>query len=1368
VSTSTDRPPTLAREIGTRAAALERKLEDVVGEQLDHTLEQAEARIARTFGARAVATLRFGLRLAGWALLAAFFVFGLLFLALRYWLLPDIDAMRPRVEAIASSALNAPVTIGRIDASWRGLNPVLTLHDVRISGRGGGTLSFPRARGTLSWASVPALSPRFAFLRIDAPEIDVTLLPGGAFSLAGIVIDPSDAAGDSGVLDWLLTQKEIGVWDARVRLRDARAAAADEVVFSDVDLLLQGGLTGNRFSVQLAPPAELAAPIDVRGDFNVPPFGRRSDFMQWRGELFAQVDYVDLAALNRWVHAPFAVKDARGALRAWLSVDAGDVVGVTADLALEDVDARLGADLQPLRMRSLEGRVTQARWGDAARGGQLVGLAGVTFTLASGAQFPPLDLTYRTTRPTAAAPQVSEIDGSRIDLTSLASIATHVPLGAELRRAIERFAPQGELADVSMRWEGDEPRWRTLTARARFDRLSLAAQPAADGVAAGLPGFERLAGSVQLDRGSGNLRLASRNVALVFPGVFQTARLPFGEFGAEVHWRTGERVEARIDALRLANEDLELSATGTWRAPADGGPGTADLTGRIERLDARHAYRYVPLVAGSDTVRWLQGAIVDGRVENGSFRLRGDLTKFPFAAPADGEFRVAARLRDGVLDVGPDRSPGGNRGPGAVWPLIRGIDAELVFERQGMTVRAQRATTNDVRLSDTVATIPDLGHDATLALTGQASGALADIVGYINASPVAGWIGGITRGAEARGNARLDLKLDLPLLRADATRVTGALQFSGNDVTLPNVPPFTRASGTLNFNERGIRFNDIAAGFLGGQARLDASTRADGAIVVSGSGTATPTGLRRAVDVDTVHRVLDRAQGTLRYTASVTAQSAGVAIAADSDLVGIALDGLPPLRKSAAEALPLRYEQTMRGAERRLRVTAGRALGVQLEHRRDGDALRFTRGVVALGENAQMPESGLTVMANMPRIDVTAWAQWLGIELDARPRSPAAPHEDDIHVDRLALRTSELVVERRSFRNVTLGATRTAVGGYDANVVSDGVVGAIAWRPGSPGAATMGTVTARLTKLIIPTGKKDEVVGALQAPARQLPGFDVTVDDFELGPTKYGRLEINAAHSVTPSGTAWRLNRLEITNADMKASATGDWQPAAAGVRRMRLDFTLDTSDAGATLARFGVPGAVANGRGQLDGKLDWAGSPFDIDFATLGGTLSLRVENGRFLKVDTRGAGRLLTLLSLQSLSRTLFADTRERFGEGFAFNVIKGDGTVARGVLSTENFSMTGAGAAAFMSGTIDLARETQSLHLLVVPELDASTAAIALGIANPIVGLGALLANTVLKAPISRAFALDYDITGTWNDPVITRRARETASAPTETAR
>ncbi len=1357
-----DRPPTLARELGARAQALEAALEHAVGERLEQGLHAAEESIARRYGAHALAGVRLALRIGGWLLVAAFFAFGLLLIALRTWLLPDIDAMRPRIEAVASSLLATPVTIGRIEARWHGVNPVLAMNDVRILGKHGESvvLALPRIEGTLSWTSLPTLQPRFARLRIHAPELEVALLAGGAVSVAGIVLDPQREGGDGQVLDWLLAQNELVVRNARVVLRDERTAPAREIVFADSDFRFESGFGNHEFGLRLVPPSSLAAPVDVRGDFRSAPFGRKSDFRRWSGRLFAQVDYVDLAQLNQWVAAPFEVRRAHGAIRAWLRIDEAEMISATADLALKDVDTRLAKDLEPLRMSSFQGRIVQQRWGDEARGGQRIGLESVTFVLADGRQFPPLDLNTRYTRAADGHPQRIEIDGSRVDLPSLAGITTHLPLPRAIRTAIERYAPSGRLADFSIRWDGAEPELHTLTAQARFDNLSLAAAPAADEGAIGRPGFERLSGTIQVDRGSGSLKLASRDAALTLPGVLQE-RVAFDQIAAEVRWKSGEQAELRLDALQLANADLELAASGSWRRSGTG-PGIADFTGRIGRLEARAAHRYLPRAIGVGTLDWLRYALLDGRLDEGSFVLRGDLARFPFVAPAEGEFRAGGRVRGVVLDVVPEVGPDGQRAAVPHWPLLRDIDADLQFERRSMTIRARRGVIGGARIGETTARIPELGHGATLEVAGVVTGALADMLAYVNTSPVVQWTGGITRDIEARGDARLDLRLDIPLAGATAARVNGKLQLQGNDLSLAGVPPFSRVTGTFGFDERGIRFSNLAAGFLGGQARLDGSTRTDGSIVINATGVATAAGLKRTADAGLVQRVLERAQGSARYAASVTVRDGGYTTQVDSDLVGLAFEGLPPLRKSAAEALPLRLDHSSKDGRDELRVAAGKLFGMHLERRRERDGLRLTRGVVAINEPANLPENGLLVLVAVPRLDVAAWNQWLGLDLSTG--APTAAADSALRVDHFALRTPELVLERRIFRNVTLGASRTASGGYDANVVSDGIVGHIGWRPGpAGGSGGLGHVTARLSKLVIPAGKKSEVVDVLQTPTRQLPSFEVAIENFEMGALKLGQLELTATNSMSGNVAAWNLSRLTVTNPDLKLTAQGDWAPGATGARIMRIGFAFDTRDAGAALGRFGIPGAVAGGHGKLDGKLEWTGSPLDIDYATLSGKLGLLVEDGRFLRVDNRGAGRLLTLLSLQSLSRTLLADTRDTFGEGFAFSAIRADATVTRGVLSTENFSMTGASAAALISGSVDLRTEAQNLHLVVLPEIDASTAALAVGIANPIVGLGALLANMVLRAPLSRAFALEYDITGTINDPVITRRGRVAANTP-----
>jgi uncharacterized protein YhdP len=208
--------------------------------------------------------------------------------------------------------------------------------------------------------------------------------------------------------------------------------------------------------------------------------------------------------------------------------------------------------------------------------------------------------------------------------------------------------------------------------------------------------------------------------------------------------------------------------------------------------------------------------------------------------------------------------------------------------------------------------------------------------------------------------------------------------------------------------------------------------------------------------------------------------------------------------------------------------------------------------------------------------------------------------------------------------------------------------------------------------------------------------------------------------------------------------------------------------DGGAALGRLGFPGALSRGSGRIEGDVKWMGSPLDIDYPTLAGRVNLAIDGGRFLKVDPGSAARLLTLLSLQSIGRNLAADGGSQFAEGFAFTSIRADATIDRGILKTDNFRMNGASAAVLMSGTLDLRNETQQLSVVVLPEIDASSAALAVGVVNPVLGLGTFLAQLVLKDPLSRAFALQFDVTGSWTDPKITRQSRITPSQTTETAK
>jgi uncharacterized protein (TIGR02099 family) len=1362
--------PSLAAELSATA----HRVEHAVEERIEHGIEVAEQTIVRRYGLGALRAVRATLRFAFWSLVAAYFAFGALLLVTRYYVLPRIDQWRPQIEDIASRAVKGTVTMARIEAGWRGFNPHLSLDDVQVTGpHGGPPLALPRVDATVSWLSLVHMEPRFVTLRLLTPEVSVVRLADGRFTVAGFVITPGEAESEeSPALDWLLAQDQVVLRDGHVAYRDERSDEPLQLDLNDVNLIVEQSLGSHTFALQARPTAEFAGPIDVRGTMTTGAFARRSDVGRWKGQAFVQLDFVDLAWLSRLVAMPVPIEQAYGALRVWLGFDDGHVVRSTADVALQDVTTRLAPELEPLRLAYLQGRITQRQWGDAwpvGRGGQEFGLAGTTFSTADGLVFPAMDVKVRRTRAAGTEPQRTSIEASRVDLESLDAMLAHLPLPGDLYDKVARHALRGTLAGLSLAWSGEAAAASDIALKARFSGLSSLALPAAADAASqvGVPGFENLSGAVRLEQGAGTLELASTDAAVVFPGVFEEPRLPLRQLVGTIHWKQGGTLEVRAENLRASNEDMEVTANGTYRT-APSGPGSIDLAGRVVRANAEAAWRYIPTAAGTGTRTWLRHALVSGRLGDGSYKVKGDLARFPFANAAEGDFRFAGRVTGATLDFlpGTPNEAGRPAAPGAVWPVLSDIDADLVFERASMTITAQRGRAYDARIERATARIPNLGHDPTLDVKGQVAGPLADLLRYTNASPVRGWIGGITEGAEAQGSARLDLGLRIPLGHAADVRVDGALAFQNNSVTLAGLPPFTRTSGTLNFNERGVRIDNISTSLLGGTARLDASTRADGALVFNATGTTTPAGLRDAIPFTPVQRLLDKSSGSARYQAAIVVKD-GTEVRIDSDLVGLGIDGIAPLRKAVAESLPLRIERAPRATGDDLQVQLGRAFGVRIERQREDASgeLRFTRGVVAVNEPANLPERGLLVIATMPRLDVDAWSDLLAPDTPpARGARPAAA-DDDLRVDLIALRTDELVVQGHTVRNLTLGATREVDGGYAANVVSDGATGFIGWRP-APDPQALGQITARLSRLVISSRKEEEVIAALRAPPKQIPSLEVSVEQFELSDMKLGRLDLVAQNTGSGASGTWRVRRLDITNPDMKLASTGEWGPApAGGSRRMQLKFAIDAADGGAALARIGYPAALSRGTGRVEGDVQWLGSPLGIDYPTLSGRISIEVDNGRFLKVDPGNAARLLALLSLQSIGRTLAADGGSQFAEGFAFASIRADATIDRGVLKTDNFRMNGASAAVLMSGTLDLGQETQQLSIVVLPEIDASTAALAVGVVNPVLGLGTFLAQFVLRDPLSRAFALQYDVTGSWADPIITRQARITPSQSTE---
>jgi uncharacterized protein YhdP len=359
---------------------------------------------------------------------------------------------------------------------------------------------------------------------------------------------------------------------------------------------------------------------------------------------------------------------------------------------------------------------------------------------------------------------------------------------------------------------------------------------------------------------------------------------------------------------------------------------------------------------------------------------------------------------------------------------------------------------------------------------------------------------------------------------------------------------------------------------------------------------------------------------------------------------------------------------------------------------------------------------------------------------------------------RIGLQANSLSADGRTLHQVVAGGLREG-GAWRVNVEAQELSGHLVYRQAV--GDQWGHLYARLSRLNLQPASVAEVEGLLEAPPIQLPSLDIVVDQLELRGKKFGRVEIEAVNNEpgkarTKNSGEWQLSKFNITVPEASLRGTGRWLTTseASAPRKTEMNFKLDVSDAGALLTRLGTPNALRGGTGQLEGSVGWQGSPLALHYPSLSGQFAVTMGRGQFLKADA-GVAKLLGVLSLQALPRRLLLDFRDVFSEGFIFDSVRGDVTIAQGIAQTRNLQIKGVNALVQLDGSANIAQETQKLRVVILPSLDAGTASLVAGIAvNPVVGLTSFLAQLFLQNPLVKANTQEFLIDGSWADPRVTK--------------
>lgn len=1298
--------------------------------------------------------LRLARRGAGYTA-AVLLVLVALVLGVASQLLPLAERNPERIAQWLSQRTGRPIAFDSVQTEWTRRGPLLRLDGLRV-GAPGNAIAIGEAEMLVSLYAGVLPDVPFSELRLRGLSLTLERSDDGRWRLRGL---PGQRDG-ADPLRMLQGLGELQVIDARLAL--LAPALGIDAQLPRVDLRLRVDSDRVRAGVRAWMRPD-RSPLDAVLDL---------DRSSGDGRAYLGAKQADLAAWSPLLQlAGVSAERGRGRAQVWAELRGHRIAVVTLDTVLDAVrlrgarrtDARGAAWIDHREFARLQ---TRARWRATAGGWRL---DAPMLRIGAGNDMQTLDGLV------LAGGRRYALLAERIDAGPLfALMALSDRLAPPLRNWLVAARPAAVLQAV----EVVGVRGGRLQASARIGNAAFA--PVGKS-----PGLRGLGGELRGDDNGFAFAFDPRSpVQVAWPRSLQDT-LNVTLRGGVSGWREdGDRWRVATSGLRIHGEDYGAVLRGGLGFQGDGTRPRIDLVAQLDETAVSTARKFwIRDRMPPATVRWLDAALLGGRVRDGRVLIAGDLDDWPFAAPAgaaadsvaDGVFSATARIEDAVVRFNPD------------WPAAQQVDAEVAFLGNGARASGNGVLAG-VDIGSFSAEIANFSR-AQLALKAEGGGDAAKLLALLRQSPLQQQHGATLASLSASGPAAATFDLQLPLHPGGkAMQLGGKVELRGARLAESRWKlAFGDVRGSAGYDRNGFSAEGLRAIHEGQPGRL--SLRA-GAGHVRDPRQAFEAELEavlsaaqlldRAPQLDWLKpRVAGRSSWTIavavpRSAARAASQApslqagtrARAAIVSRlqlrSNLVGTTLDLPAPLRKPAAAALDTTVDTPLPLGQGEIAVAFGQRLALRARSVQGQTGVRVVLGANRVADAP--PASGLIASGRTDVLDAIDWAALTQGSRDGASGSQGGGlslRQVDVSAGRLQLLGG-------SFADIRVRAV-PAETGTAVQLDGAGLAGSLLL-PRAEGATVAGRLQRLHWRSAKPSGPEpapaaNQVAAAARGdtvdPAA-IPPLNLVVDDLRFGDARLGAAKLRT-HSL-PGGL--RIEQLQARAPQQRIDVSGDWLGRGSAART-RLQVDLASDDFGALLAGLGFGGRIAGGNGQARFDAAWPGSPVAFRLDALAGSLSLDARNGRLVQIEP-GAGRVLGLLSLTELPRRLTLDFRDFFAKGFSFNRIQVDVRFGGGLARSENLVIEGPAAEIRIRGSADLRAQTYDQKIEVLPRtgnLLTVAGAIAGGPVGAAIGAAA---NMVLRKPLGQMAAKSYRVTGPWKEPKVDVVEREPPrSAPPQPA-
>ena len=665
------------------------------------------------------------------------------------------------------------------------------------------------------------------------------------------------------------------------------------------------------------------------------------------------------------------------------------------------------------------------------------------------------------------------------------------------------------------------------------------------------------------------------------------------------------------------------------------------------------------------------------------------------------------------------------------WPDIKQLNTTVQFKNGGMQIKQAHGDLSGMQLQDIDTTIKDLSH-SVLQLKITSQNQLQHALNFLKQSPLD--FAKRIQDIDAAGLVNNAITLSIPLYQ-DNPKVssTGKVTFLGNSLILVQWhTALNQLQGVLSFKDQNLHAENLTAKWFGQPLKLQVKTRTnkrDQVVSIYAQGHLPVKPLLK----DYVPAALPFVQGMMPVKIRIDFHSLEKVydqLWLNSSLQGVGLNLDTLYHKAAAKQVPFKLHMELNLFNLYLVGQYGKQASAWLHFARDKQGFLFDKGQVNLAKTvAKSPKAkGLSLLLQAPSI---SWQQWYPVL-----KKHASDAKGGFNWHQVVIKTKRFTFRHQHFNNLTATIYPKA-NSWKVLLNSPQVAGQFNYQ-----VKPRLLLTARIKHLQLAKFKTNQQAFKLN----NLPNFDLRFDQLIYDNTNYNQV-IFKAHQIK---SGMYIDQLLLHPLGCQIDTKGYWvqDPAMS----TNLLGKVNCNDYGYLLRHYGLSSDLINTKGVTSFALYWPGALYDWKLPQLKGDIKFNLKDGAIIHLnkhaqDEIGLGKLINILSVESIAKKLMLNFSDLKTSGFSFDKLIGEVHVNHGVAKIDNFLMDGPVAKVKIVGQVNYLKRKYDLQVQVLPYVTSSIPIIAAVIGGPVIGAATYVADKLATPALSHAAEKNVHLKGEW---------------------